>query len=551
MKKLFTSIIALAVVTTMFAQTPEKMSFQAVIRNGSNLLVTNSTVGMRISILQSSITGSAVYVETQRPTSNANGLVTIEIGTGTIVSGIFPNINWANGPYYIKTETDPTGGSNYTITGTSQLLSVPYALHAKTAGNGFSGNYNDLKSKPNIPTKVSDLTNDAGFLTSERDSSVNNEIQSLSIRNDTIFLSMARKDSGFVKLPKASLIEKDSSITNEIQTLSVKNDTLVLSKNGGFVVLPKNNQLINNSSSNNSFYFESIGQVGANDSMFMKYTFSYPASTKYTYQDYSFLIPKDGQMKNLIATPNQNLVAKGSTTYITILINGKPTPLSVSFTNADGFIVKMDTTNKITVKKGDFIAIQYKCIGSVDPGTRFQAIVELSSNSGKNEFTHYVGELYGGGIVVSVWKETNSEHGLIASLKDLSTGMAWSNIDSAIGKTAQSPMDGLSNTKAIISQRSHSYSAAFLCDTFSMGGYTDWYLPSVIELNLCSEASYIVNSVLGDTYGFNINSSYWSSTESPNASGTYSRIINFDYGAGGYAFPKKYNVYRVRATRKF
>jgi hypothetical protein len=109
------------------------MSYQAVVRDASDNLATSQNIGMQISILQGSSSGTAVYVETQTPTTNANGLVSIEIGAGTIVSGDFTTIDWANGPYFIKTETDPTGGTSYTITGTSQLLSVPYALHAKTA----------------------------------------------------------------------------------------------------------------------------------------------------------------------------------------------------------------------------------------------------------------------------------------------------------------------------------------------------------------------------------------------------------------------------------
>ena len=117
------SSIVLTVTTT--TQVPEKMSYQAVVRNTTNNLVTNQPVGMQISILQGSSTGTAVYVETQTPTSNANGLVSLEIGGGTVVSGNMATINWANGPYFIKTETDPTGGSSYTITGTSQLLSAP------------------------------------------------------------------------------------------------------------------------------------------------------------------------------------------------------------------------------------------------------------------------------------------------------------------------------------------------------------------------------------------------------------------------------------------
>jgi uncharacterized protein (TIGR02145 family) len=88
---------------------------------------------MQISILQGSASGTAVYVETQTPTTNANGLVSIEIGAGTMLSGDFTTIDWANGTYFIKTETDPAGGNSYSITGTSQLLSVPYAMHAKSA----------------------------------------------------------------------------------------------------------------------------------------------------------------------------------------------------------------------------------------------------------------------------------------------------------------------------------------------------------------------------------------------------------------------------------
>src|SRR5690554_5634345 len=133
MKKIITVCAVLLMTASVFAQAPEKMSYQAVVRDGSNALVSSTAVGMQISILQGSASGTAVYVETQTPTSNANGLVSLEIGAGTVVSGDFTTIDCANGPYFIKTETDPTGGTSYTITGTSQLLSVPYALHAKTA----------------------------------------------------------------------------------------------------------------------------------------------------------------------------------------------------------------------------------------------------------------------------------------------------------------------------------------------------------------------------------------------------------------------------------
>ena len=139
MKKIL-SIFASAIISlTAFAQSPQSMSYQAVIRNASNTLVASSPVGMRISILQGSSSGTAVYVETQTPTTNANGLVSIAIGAGTVTTGTFSAINWAAGPYFVKTETDPTGGTSYSITGTSQLLSVPYALYAANAINYNAG----------------------------------------------------------------------------------------------------------------------------------------------------------------------------------------------------------------------------------------------------------------------------------------------------------------------------------------------------------------------------------------------------------------------------
>jgi len=135
-RKFFLAAISLFFFTFTYGQAPSKMSYQAVIRNSSNTLVSNQPVGMRISILQGSASGTAVYVETQTPTTNDNGLASLEIGGGTVVSGNISTMDWANGPYFIKTETDANGGSNYSITGTSQLLSVPYAFFS---GNGIVG----------------------------------------------------------------------------------------------------------------------------------------------------------------------------------------------------------------------------------------------------------------------------------------------------------------------------------------------------------------------------------------------------------------------------
>ena len=130
MKKLFVLLSAVLLTASVFAQSPEKMSYQAVIRNSSDVLVVSTQIGMEINIRQGSPSGTVVYTETQTPTTNANGLVSIEIGGG---AG-FSIIDWAGDTYYIETKTAVVPPlTTYTITGVSQLLSVPYALHAKTA----------------------------------------------------------------------------------------------------------------------------------------------------------------------------------------------------------------------------------------------------------------------------------------------------------------------------------------------------------------------------------------------------------------------------------
>jgi hypothetical protein len=149
MKKIFTLAIALLTAFSILAQAPQKMSYQCVVRNPGGALVTNQNVGMKISILQGTPSGTVIYSETYSPNpqTNANGMLSIEIGGGFAITGTFSAIDWAAGPYFLKTETDPTGGTSYTITGTSQLLSVPYALYAKTAS---TANYNDLSNLPSL-----------------------------------------------------------------------------------------------------------------------------------------------------------------------------------------------------------------------------------------------------------------------------------------------------------------------------------------------------------------------------------------------------------------
>lgn len=135
MNKSYLLLIGMIILSFQFtlAQSPQKMSYQMVARDAGNQLIINSSVGIKITILKNSPAGISVYEETHSTTTNVNGLATISIGTGTPILNTFSSIDWASAEHYIKTEVDPLGGTNYSITATNQLLSVPYALHANSA----------------------------------------------------------------------------------------------------------------------------------------------------------------------------------------------------------------------------------------------------------------------------------------------------------------------------------------------------------------------------------------------------------------------------------
>lgn len=137
MKKIILPLLVLFTIVsqTLVAQTPQAFKYQAIARDNSGNILANQNVAFRISILQGSISGTSVYSETHAATTNQFGLANLNIGNGTVASGVFSSINWGSNTYFVKTEFDAAGGTNYTLTGTSQLLSVPYALYAETTGD--------------------------------------------------------------------------------------------------------------------------------------------------------------------------------------------------------------------------------------------------------------------------------------------------------------------------------------------------------------------------------------------------------------------------------
>ena len=459
MKNFSTIFTAILIISSLFlfqqviGQAPQKMSYQAVIRDAGNNLVTSHVIGIQVSIWQGSIDGTAVYSEIQTTNTNSNGLISIEIGGGTG----FDLINWANGPYFIKTETDPTGGTTYTISGISQLLSVPYAMYAQISGSSTPGPKGDK--------------GDAGLVGPKGDSGT---IGPKGDKGDAGVMG-PKGDSGAIG-PKGDI--GDTGTTGpkgDAGTIGPKGDKGDIGDPG--IAFNDSDVLVTKTWTSAKIKFELDHKISSDS-----------VST----------VAKTGSYNDLINKPAMD----GSETK---LLPGTSISISGEGTNTSPYIV--NTTNGV--------------------------------------FTHYIGELFGGGIIVSIWKKNNIEHGLIASLVDISSGYVWSNDTELIGTLAQSLIDGVPNTNAIITQPGHITSAAQLCKDYNGGGFTDWYLPALWELNKCYDAAFIVNTVLGVSDGFQFGY-YWSSTEYDSK---FSWGRDFDYASADES--SKSQLSKVRAIRRF
>ena len=569
MKRIFTIAAALLMTASVWAQAPEKMSYQAVVRDAGNALVTSTAVSMQISILQNTATGTAVYLETQAPTSNANGLVSLEIGSGTAVLGAFNTIDWSAGPYFIKTETDPTGGTNYTISGTSQLMSVPYALHAKTAENITGG---ITETDPVFGASI------ANGITVLDTANWNNHTVDTDTQLDENQVDAFVANNGYLTS------EVDSSVTNEIELPTGGFNGQVL-KTDGY----GNYAWVNPTVGGNGIY----GGDGTT-----------PSGTDVTVTDH---INIDANTLFVDGTNNSVGIGIDSATTAKLVIAGNATEQGLDLSTTDQYanMRVIQNTNSTTDKdiflgfgsgtssslhlysdnnetmsvKGSKVGIgiaapsakldvagKTRTLGlqvTTGAGTPGQVLTSDASGNATWQASgssgHYIGELFGGGIVFYVYN--NGANGLIASLVDLDggSGVAWSgNTSTLIGATAQSFYDGASNTAAMVAQDGTANKAGTLCDDYTGSSQTDWYLPASWELNLLYESAFTINTILendgnGNSHGLNPENvaptfgNYWSSTED----GSY--YAWYYYFNNGYSTigSNKSSTFRVRAVRAF
>ena len=265
MKKLLTLLLLCSSLFVIGQNVPDDINYQSVLRNSNGSAVPNQNVSIRFSILQGSVVGTFVFQEEHSITTSDIGLINLKIGEGLSTLNSLSSINWSLGPYFLEIEVDTTSTGNYISYGTSELSSVPYSLYSKSsASSAVTDSLSPiaLSSLPQFSlteAQVDSMVANNGYLTTEVDGSITNEIQdlvlssnNLSITNNTSATTVDL--SGYLDntvLTETQVdayagnngyltTEVDGSITNEIQVLSISNDTLFLS-DGGFVKLSSDN----------------------------------------------------------------------------------------------------------------------------------------------------------------------------------------------------------------------------------------------------------------------------------------------------------------------
>jgi hypothetical protein len=542
MKKILFVLFVLFSVLEIEAQSPNQFKYQAVLRDASGNIIANQSVVIDIEILQGSATGVSVFAETHNTITTAQGLINLNIGSINNMSGI----DWSADTYFVAITV------NGNLMGTSRLLSVPYALQAKKASDydetdpvftSWDKNYADLINKPDIIdsiTTVIDTTTQfvrksEQWIKNGNNLYYNGGLIGIGVDNPTASLDIHDQ----VGNPFFNFVSQDNVFTiwksNRINV-----DDYLIGIDGG------NNRFIfaNLTTAKFPLVFQNdkvgIGNLNPNAKLHVDNSDNNSA--------WSMLVTT-GNNSGLLVDGNGSLAQNNRIMQVS---NGVDTEFVV-LGNGNVGIGTISPTQKLHVNGSIQVEGQIKNLSN--PTDLQDAATKIYVDNKVAQ--HYVGELYGGGVVFYVYD--HGQHGLIVSTEDLDggNGVGWSATQSYIGTGAEKYDNGSNNTMAIVAQDNTSGYAATLCNAYTGGGQTDWYLPAAWELKMLYNSAWVVNKILDNdgnsaTHGFNANlmaptyGLYWSSTEHDSDS-----AIALSFKAANMQFKDKTEVRKVRAIRAF
>lgn len=475
MKRLLSTLAAVLFTVFIFAQAPEKMSYQAVVRDASGSLISSTQIGMEINVRKGSPTGDIVYTETQTPTTNANGLVSIEIGGE---SG-FSAINWGSDTYFIETKTAVEAPlTEYTIIGVSQLLSVPYALSAKTAET-ITGPINETdpvytgSQAANITEEdITNLGNLSGTNTGDQDLS---ELATKTALSD----SMALVRGG---MPDISGLTTKTEVDNSVAL--VRNDIPNVSGLAEKTAVRDSIALVRSE-------IPDISGLASTSSVTTLLATKVDKEEGKGLSTNDYTTEEKTKLLEIEAGAEVNVNADWNAESGAAQILNKP----IIPAAANGSETKINAGTNVTI---------------TGTGTEESPYV-VNASTGAPTLT--IGQRYQGGIIY--WLDATGQHGLIAATADQGTEVPWCNgAPKIVGVLSDGLYAGEMNTAIImaslLADNPTGNFAAKICADYSVtdGGvtYGDWYLPSTYELILLANQRLVVG-------GFAEDQNYWSSTE--------------------------------------
>ena len=601
MKKSLAIFVLVFLAVTLWAQSSQKISYQAVIRNSRNALVINSQVGIRISILQGSASGTVVYTEVQTPTTNGNGLLSVEIGSDID----FSTIAWENNIHFIKTEIDPTGGTNYTISGTSQLMSVPYALHAKTAEQ-ITGTitetdpiYLNSQAATITASDITKLSNLSGTNTGDQDltalATTASVTTGLSTKVDKVEgKGLSAEDYTTVEKTKLAAIAGTNTGDQDLTALAtIASVTTGLSgkvdKEAGKGLSAEDYTTVEKT----KLAAITGTNTGDQDLTALATTASVTTGLSgkvdkvegkgLSAEDYTTVEKTKLAAITGTNTGDQDLTALATTASVTTGLSGKVdkeagkglsaedyttvektklaaitgtntgdqdlTALATTASVTTGLSGKVDKQEGKGLSAEDYTTVEKTKLAGIVAGAEVNVNADWNAVTGDAQILNkptipaslYIGQSYQGGIIF--WLDDSGLHGLIAATEDQSTGVVWTTaaLQTTLSNAARNGVySGQANTERVIIHAGAGSYAAQICANYQGGGYGDWYLPSYTELDLM----YKKRGIIG---GF-ADAQYWSSTEYDN-SRTWRQY--FLSGSGYQYADFKGTEYCVRAIRKF
>ena len=594
MKNLYPFLILLFLSLNIYAQSPEKMSYQAIVRDANNTLVANKTIGMQISILQSNTTGTVVYAETHTIDTNLNGLVSLEIGRGS-TSDNFSTIDWSAGPYFIKTETDPTGGSSYTITGTSQLMSVPFALYANTSGSSQTNATNIAKNKTAIELNTAKVgyteilvsanadvvanTAKTGITNDQASAIKANTAKTSMILGTTASTALAGNTSTITSDQASAIKVNTAKITNATHTgdvtgvtaLTIVDDAVTTAKIKDANVTDAKIVTVSASKLTGAV---SVAKGGTNISSYREGDFLYANSdgelTTLTKGTAGQVLSMNGRETAPEWKAAATGVAKDGYKAGDFLYAGGRGELTTLSAGRAGQVLVMDTDGtapewaaatgvaKDGYKAGDFLYAGGRGeLITLSAGRAGQVLTMKDSETpewGSATKAYSIGDFVHGGIVF--WVDETGQHGLVCAKQDQNASVRW--FGGTNGNT-QAKGDGVyagkANTTIIITGTvsigdDNATYAARICNeleiTVGDKTYGDWYLPSNHELNLMYQNKRTINTTAGNNRGSDLSNAYWSSTEIDNDG-----ALKTDFSGGRGVETNKGSTSNVRAVRAF